>query len=65
MRQPPPSTALAPCVFPTQYSVPVASPACVRHRPAQPLLPSFHPPSAAFRGPIGNSTEGLSGTARM
>eukprot|EP00959_Pyramimonas_sp_CCMP1952_P243327 5086085-Pyramimonas_sp.AAC.1 len=66
MPPPPPSAARAPCVSPTQYSaswpgaprkVPVAPPACVRHHPAQPLLPAYHPPSTAFRGPIRSSTE--------
>eukprot|EP00959_Pyramimonas_sp_CCMP1952_P197174 4123237-Pyramimonas_sp.AAC.1 len=30
----------------------MAPPACVRHHPARPLLPAFHPPRTAFRGPI-------------
>eukprot|EP00959_Pyramimonas_sp_CCMP1952_P055196 1153800-Pyramimonas_sp.AAC.1 len=45
--------------------VPVAPPACVRHHPAQSLFLAFHRPSTALRGPMGGSTEGPSGTARM
>eukprot|EP00959_Pyramimonas_sp_CCMP1952_P094930 1985395-Pyramimonas_sp.AAC.1 len=35
----------------------MAPPACARHRPTRPLLPTFHPPITAFRVPIGSSTE--------
>eukprot|EP00959_Pyramimonas_sp_CCMP1952_P337895 7076046-Pyramimonas_sp.AAC.1 len=61
MRPPPPSTALSPCVLPTQYSVSwphgggppkvqVAPPANVRHHPAQPSLPASHPAGAGAPG---------------
>eukprot|EP00959_Pyramimonas_sp_CCMP1952_P110173 2305110-Pyramimonas_sp.AAC.1 len=40
-------------------------PACVNHHPAQTFFPAFRPPTPALRGPIGRSTEGPSGTARM
>eukprot|EP00959_Pyramimonas_sp_CCMP1952_P422307 8846622-Pyramimonas_sp.AAC.1 len=46
------------CATPTQYSVAWRRPQW--HRPH-----ATPPPSTPFRGPIGSSTEGTSGTARM
>eukprot|EP00959_Pyramimonas_sp_CCMP1952_P027755 582500-Pyramimonas_sp.AAC.1 len=52
------------CVFPIQYSV--SWPNGELHR--RPQWRSSHaspPPSIAFRGPVGSTTEGLGGAVRM
>eukprot|EP00959_Pyramimonas_sp_CCMP1952_P372487 7800518-Pyramimonas_sp.AAC.1 len=65
MRQPPPSTALAPCASPIQYSASWPHRGLHRRsqwdRPHAPtttqislFIPAFHPPTTALRGPIGS-----------